>query len=282
MPAKILVSTAVLGALVVFLAANVGEFKAYATMSDANEQKLRSIVSDDHREPNNAVRDEYRHPVEVLKFFQLRDDMSAMEIWPAGGWWTEILAPYLTENGKYVAAHFPDQGDSSYYSRSLNSFKNKISDDPENYGAVTLTSLMPSAGIDEPVQKGSMDIVLTFRNLHNWMASGSEREMIQIAHNSLKRGGLLGVVEHRAASGTPQDPKAKSGYVREDFAIDLIESLGFKLIAKSEINANAKDTKDYPGGVWTLPPSYREGDVNRDKYAEIGESDRFTLLFQKQ
>ena len=251
------------------------------TMDAANETKLRSVLADSHRSERNTARDEYRHPFEVLKFFHIRDHIAVMEIWPGGGWWTEILAPFLSENGRFVAAHYPDNGGPPYYSRSLNAFKEMLSKDPKNYGKVEVVALMPSMGVSEPVEPGSMDLVLTFRNIHNWMSQGSTPEVFAVIFESLKPGGYLGVVEHRASAETPQDPKAQSGYVREDHAANLIENAGFRLIAKSEVNANPEDTKDYPGGVWTLPPSYGEGDNDRDKYSAIGESDRFTLLFQK-
>lgn len=255
---------------------------AYAeAMSPADETKLQKVLGSEHRSENNAARDIYRHPFEVLKFFRIQDDMSVMEIWPAGGWWTEVLAPFLSENGHYVAAHFPEEGGPAYFSRSRNSFKEKLAGDSDNYGKVELATLMPNMGHSEPVKPGSMDLVLTFRNLHNWMSQGFTSAMVEAMHSSLKPGGYLGVVEHRGSTSAPQDPKAKSGYVREDYAVDMIEKAGFKLIAKSEVNANPKDTKDYAGGVWTLPPSFGAGEENKDKYAAIGESDRFTLLFQK-
>ena len=251
------------------------------TMSSAEESKLGSILAGDHRNENNAARDKYRNPSEVLKFFRLKEDMAVMEIWPAGGWWTEVLAPFLSENGRYVAAHYPAEGGPAFFSRSLNSFKEKLADNPEEYGKVEIATLMPNMGESEPVAPGSMDLVVTFRNVHNWMSQGSTSEMVDVMYAALKPGGYLGVVEHRASTDQPQDPKAQSGYVREDYAIQMMENAGFKLVAKSEVNANPKDTKDYESGVWTLPPVLRKGDEDRDKYTAIGESDRFTLLFQK-
>ncbi len=254
---------------------------ASADMSAADETKLKSVIAGNQRNESNSARDQYRHPFEVLKFFGLSDDMAVMEIWPAGGWWTEILAPFLSENGNYVAAHFPAEGGPAYYSNSLNSFKEMLAGNPESYGKVEIVSLAPDAKLSGSAKSNSMDLVLTFRNIHNWMSGGSQQAMFATMFDTLKPGGYLGVVEHRASTDEPQDPKAKSGYVREDYAIGLAEDAGFKLVAKSEVNANTKDTKDYPGGVWTLPPSFRAGDEDRSKYAAIGESDRFTLLFQK-
>ncbi len=254
---------------------------ASADMSATDETKLKSVIAGDQRQESNSARDQYRHPFEVLKFFGLSDDMAVMEIWPGGGWWTEVLAPFLSENGRYVAAHFPAEGGPAYYGRSLNSFKEMLAGSPENYGKVEVISLGPDGKLSESVEPNSMDLVLTFRNIHNWMSGDSQQAMFAMMFDTVKPGGYLGVVEHRASTDEPQDPKAKSGYVREDYAINLAESAGFKLVAKSEVNANAKDTKDYAGGVWTLPPSLREGDKDRAKYSAIGESDRFTLLFQK-
>jgi len=256
----------------VFFSVSLANASNSDAISATDEAKLEKVLAGDHRGDRNAARDMYRHPLEVLKFFRLKGDMSVMEVWPGGGWWTEVLAPFLSEDGRYVAA---------YFGRSLNSFKEKLASDLKNYGKTEVVTLAPDMSQPEPVKPGSMDLVLTFRNIHNWMGQSAAPAMVDAMHTSLKPGGYLGVVEHRASTQAPQDPKAKSGYVREDYAIDLMEEAGFKLIARSEVNANLKDTKDYSGGVWTLPPSFGAGDENRDKYAAIGESDRFTLLFQK-
>jgi predicted methyltransferase len=155
-----------------------------------------------------------------------------------------------------------------------------MAQDPVSYGKVETVVLMPGK-TGTPVPPGTMDMVLTFRNLHNWMGQDQARPMLEAMYKSLKSGGYLGIEEHRGLKTVPQDPKAASGYVREDYAAQLIESVGFKLVAKSEVNANPKDTKDYPKGVWTLPPTLRDGDTDKAKYMAIGESDRFTMLFQK-
>ena len=250
-------------------------------MDAATETKLKAALAGPQRNDANKLRDTYRHPLETLKFLGLKQDMAVMEIWPSGGWWTEILAPVLAEKGRYVAAHYDPDSKTGYYARSVTNFKEKLAKDPARYGKVEVTALMPSAGKREPVEPGSMDLVLTFRNLHNWMANGSVKDMFDAMHQSLKPGGYLGVVEHRANANAEQDDKARTGYVPEDHAIKLAEASGFTLVSKSEVNANPKDTKNYPKGVWTLPPNYAEGDKDRGKYAAIGESDRFTLLFQK-
>ena len=216
---------------------------ATPTMDAATEAKLKQLLASGPRKDANKVRDPYRHPLETLKYFGLRQDMAVLEVAPGGGWWREFLEPLLAEKGKYVGAN-----------------------------------LKPGA---EPVPPGTMDMVLTFRNIHNWMGGDTAKGVFDVMYASLKPGGYLGVEEHRAPTSKEQDPKAANGYVREDYAIKLIESAGFKFVSKAEINANPKDTKDYPKGVWTLPPNFAEGDKDRAKYAAIGESDRFTMLFQK-
>jgi predicted methyltransferase len=271
----------VLGAATVVAAMSIPALAAPPSMDAATEAKLKTVLAGPQRDAANKARDQYRHPAETLKFFGLKQDMAVMEIWPGGGWWTEILAPLVSEKGKYVAAHFDPNAPVAYYAKAIAGFKDKLAKDPASYSKVELTALSADTGKLEPVKPGTMDMVLTFRNLHNWMGNDTAKPMIDAMYKSLKPGGYLGVKEHRAATTAEQDSKAKSGYVREDYAIKMFEAAGFKLVAKSEVNANAKDTKDYPGGVWTLPPSLREGEKDRAKFQAIGESDRMTLLFQK-
>jgi len=239
------------------------------SMDAATETKLKGLLAGPQRGDANKARDTSRRPLETLKFFGLKQDMTVMEIWPGGGWWSEFLAPLLAENGRYIAAQPND--------KAVASLQEKGAKDAANFGKMEVIAFSPEAS----VPAGSVDMVLTFRNLHNWMGRGAEKEMIDAMYAALKPGGYLGVKEHRAPTTAPQDPKAASGYVREDFAIQTFESSGFRLVSKSEINANPKDTKDHPKGVWTLPPNFAAGDADKDKYAAIGESDRFTLLFQK-
>jgi predicted methyltransferase len=241
--------------------------------------KLEQVLAGTQRSDQNRARDVYRHPKETLAFFGARPDMTIVEIFPGDGWYTEILAPFVRGSGKLYAAHYESDTGNNYARNSLKRYQEKLAARPDIYGEVALTALSPQK--QEVAPKGSADLVVTFRNLHNWMGAGYAREAFQGMYDALKPGGVLGVEEHRGRADQPQDPKAESGYVREDFAIALIESVGFKLSARSEINANPKDTKDYPGGVWTLPPNYREGGKDREKYAAIGESDRFTLKFIK-
>ena len=245
-----------------------------------NMAKLEAVLAGDQRSDANRARDEWRNPAETLAFFGVRDDMVVMEIWPGGGWYTEVLAPYLRDSGTYVAAGWDPNSSMRFIKNAMERYQGKLDADPDAYDQVQMGVLMPPDML-APVEPGTVDVVLTFRNIHNWMPQGSQELMVQAMYDALKPGGVLGVVEHRGIPGTEQDPRAKSGYVNEDFAIELFESGGFILEAKSEINANPADTKDHPEGVWTLPPTLRLKDEGRDKYTAIGESDRFTLKFRK-
>jgi predicted methyltransferase len=239
---------------------------------------LAAIAAGDHRTESNRARDAYRHPVETLAFFGLRRDMSVIEIWPGGsGWWTEILAPYLKERGAYFAAESTADSDEARTGRAR--LAAKLAADTDRYGNVIFVKFDPNGG--DIVPPGTVDMVLTFRNLHNWIADGTVEATLQTFYKALKPGGVLGIEGHRGRADLPHDLQLRDGYVREDHAIAIVERAGFKLVGRSEINANPKDTKDYPAGVWTLPPTYRLKDQDRARYAAIGESDRFTLKFVK-
>lgn len=251
---------------------------AMAKMDAATETALQKALAGSHRSEANKARDQYRHPLETLKFFGLNKNMKVMEVWPGAGWYTEVLAPVLKDN--YIAAHF-DPARSEGAKKQVDAFKADLEKNAALYGKPTVAVLMPQTNQMTPVPAGSIDMVLTFRNIHNWMGSDAQDAMFKSFYDALKPGGYLGVVEHRGKADQPQDPKGATGYVREDYAQGLAEKAGFKLVAKSDVNNNAKDTKDYPKGVWTLPPNYREGEVDKAKYTAIGESDRFTHLYQK-
>jgi predicted methyltransferase len=241
---------------------------------------LDAIRASPHRSAENRARDVYRHPKETLLFFGIRPDMRVVEIWPgATGWYTEILAPLLRDQGQLYTAQWDTSSD--LRRETVERFKQKLTEHPEIYSKVLVTTLASPPAVSEIAPRESVDMVLTFRNMHNWMAFGWERDAFAAMYSALKPGGVLGVVDHRGNPATPQDPKATSGYVNQDYAIRVIESVGFKLVATSEINANSKDSKDYEKGVWTLPPTYQQGDLNRERYRAIGESDRFTLKFVK-
>jgi predicted methyltransferase len=242
---------------------------------------LEQAIALPSRAEANRARDVYRHPQETLEFFGIADDMTVVEIWPGAGWYTEILAPYLRARGQYVAAHTVDGPQASEGARrGLQAYKAKLAADPELYDGVKLAAIgTPDQW--QPVAPGTADLVLTFRNVHNWLSSGTEREMFAAFFRSLKSGGVLGVVEHRAKPGTTKAESIKSGYVDQDYVVKLATEAGFKFAAWEEINANPKDSKDHPAGVWTLPPVLRLGDQDREKYLAIGESDRMTLKFIK-
>jgi predicted methyltransferase len=240
---------------------------------------LDNILAGSQRSAENSARDRYRHPKETLLFFGIRPEMKVLEVWPEPGWYTEVIAPLVRERGQYFAAVIAPDPDSKYVTGRLSDYQQKLAAKPDVYGAVEVVTL-PTDGSDV-VPAGTLDMVVTFRNIHNWMARDSAGQVFATLYRALKPGGVLGVVEHRGNAAIAQDPKAKSGYVNEDYAIRLIEGQGFRLVGESQVNANPKDTKDYEQGVWTLPPGYRLGDRDRQKYADIGESDRFTLKFEK-
>ena len=251
---------------------------APSTRQETTEDLTR-ILAGSQRSEENRARDVYRHPKQTLLFFGVRPEMSVLEVWPEPGWYSEILAPLLRDKGHYYAAVIAADPGSPYNTKRLAAYRAKLAADPQLYDKVQVVSL-PMDGSDV-VPPGSLDMVVTFRNLHNWMAEGEASQVFATLYKALKPGGVLGITEHRGNPAVPQDPRAKSGYVNEDYAIRLIEAQGFRLVAKSQVNSNPKDTKDYEQGVWTLPPSYRLGDKDRDKYAAIGESDRFTMRFVK-
>jgi predicted methyltransferase len=252
---------------------------------------LDAAIAGSHRDPANVARDPYRHPKETLEFFGVEPDMTVVEIWPSGGWWTEILAPLLRSDGEYVAAGFVTDAANAppYFATVQKALAAKLAANPALYDRAELTSI----GVPDhtsPVPNGSADVVLTFRNVHNWYAGDTAEAMFRAFFAMLRPGGVLGVEDHRAPAGTSADVMKKSGYMTEDKVIELAKGAGFELEAKSEVNANPKDTADYPDGVWTLPPSLRvcrpmaagpEQEACFAKYRAIGESDRMTLKFRK-
>lgn len=226
------------------------------------------------RTPQFVARDAVRHPVEELTFFGLKPTDTVVEIWPGGGYWTEILAPYLFGNGTYYAA-LP----AKTWENEASTFRKKVAENSGFYRKIKLTEL--DSGHTDIAPPGSADVVLTFRNLHNWMEMGTAPEMLAAFYRALKPGGVLGIEDHRGDPNKPQDPKAEDGYVRQDVAIKLAEAAGFTFDGASEINANSRDTKNWPKGVWTLPPTFELGDKDHAKYAAIGEADNFVLRFKK-
>jgi predicted methyltransferase len=242
-------------------------------------EALTAILAGDQRTPEERARDVYRHPKETLLFFGIRPEMSVLEVWPEPGYYTAIIAPLVRDKGKYTAAVVPADPASTYRTKRLQEYRDRLAARPDLYSRVVVVSFQTDGA--EVAPPGSIDMVVTFRNIHNWMSRGEAAQAFATMYRVLKPGGVLGVVEHRGNPAVAQDPQAKSGYVNEDYAVKLIESTGFRLVAKSEVNANPRDTKDYEQGVWTLPPTYRLGEKDHDKYAAIGESDRLTLRFVK-
>jgi predicted methyltransferase len=232
-----------------------------------------------HRAEKNAARDEFRHPRETLEFFGLKEGMTVVELAPGGGWYTEVLAPLLKDKGSYYAAHYSPNGQ-SYYRRSLGNYLKKLGDNGEVYDNVVVTTLDPpeSVVIAPP---GNADLVLAFRNIHSWMGAGTLADTFVAAFEALKPGGVFGVVQHRAKDGRDQERMKETGYISEDFVIAAARSVGFELAARSEINANPKDSGDYEGGVWELPPSLAGDESTRAERMAVGESDRMTLKFVK-
>ena len=252
---------------------------ASSSSGQSTADALIAILAGDQRPPEERARDAYRHPRETLLFFGIRPEMKVMEVWPEPGWYTAVIAPLVREKGKYYAAVIAEDPSSKYITHRLEEYRSRLATRPDLYDRVSVVSFPADGG--DAVPPGAVDMVLTFRNIHNWMARDQASQAFRTMFRALKPGGILGVVEHRGNPAVPQDPKAKSGYVNEDYAIRLIEEQGFRLVAKSEVNDNPRDTKDYEQGVWTLPPTYRLGAKDHDKYAAIGESDRFTLRFVK-
>ena len=242
--------------------------------------ELERLAAAPHRSAGNVARDGARHPVQVLKFFDVRPHHTVVEVLPGStGYYMEILAPYLKDKGRYIAAN-RDASAPPHYLADHRKLLARLQAEPALYASVVVTPF--NADLHEIAPPGSADFVLTFRNLHNWLERGELDGALRAFHKALKPGGILGVVDHRGRTTLTQEAQMKSGYVREDTAIALIERAGFRLVEKSEVNANARDTRDHPAGVWTLPPTYRLKDQDRAKYQAIGESDRFTLKFVKR
>ncbi len=235
---------------------------------------IAAAVKAPTRTAANIARDKYRHPAETLAFFGVKPTDTVVEVWPGAGWYTEILAPLTAARGRYYAA--------GPWERGLNAVRAMQGRDAATYGKVQLAALPATAG-QPSVPDGSADVVLTFRNVHNWRFGGEDqaRQMFAAMFRMLKPGGTLGVVEHRLPEKRDAGAEEKSGYMKPSTVIGYATAAGFRLAGRSEVNANPKDTADWAGGVWTLPPSYAQKDVDRAKYAAIGESDRMTLKFAK-
>lgn len=246
----------------------------------AERAAIQRAVALPHRAGHRA-RDAQRHPVETLSFFGLKGNMTVLELWPGNGWYTEIVAPVVADGGKLIVTSLDPNGDKPG-NRFAHELLQRFDHEAWLFGKVQVSRIDPPAQM-RVAPEGSVDLALVIRNTHDWVRDGYAPQVYAEIFRAVKPGGTLGVVAHRAKPGASVDPKAvgKSGYLPEDYVIKLVEGAGFRLEARSEINANPKDAKDYPEGVWTLPPSYRLGDKDRARYAEIGESDRMTLRFVK-
>ena len=268
--------------IVLSISALLGSGSATATeaapASTVSHEQFATLLGGNWRVPQNAARDQYRHPEQTLAFFGLRPDQTVIEITPGNGWYSELLAPLLKEKGRYVAA-VVDPSTSDYAKKSADSLKQKYAADPAHYGKVEVVAYAPQAPVFG--KPGSADTVLTFRNVHNWVDAGNEAATFKGFYDVLKPGGTLGVVDHRAKPGTTAKDNEKNGYLPTDYVIKLAQNAGFTLAGESDINANSKDTKDYPDGVWTLPPALVKGEQDKAKFLAIGESDRMTLRFIK-
>lgn len=249
-------------------------------------QTLAEAVAGDWRLPADKLRDPWRHPVESLTWWGLKPGMTVVEFWPGTGWYTDILAPFLeATDGRLYAANL--EPTDPVATQIVDAFKARLADKPKIYGKVEVTAFGPTSGLVAPA--GSADLVLFLRNLHNWMAAGIVDKAFKAAFTALKPGGVLGIEEHRAEPGQAQDALAADGYVQQAYAIQLAKEAGFILAGASEINANPKDTKDHPFGVWTLPPTRLSAPrgqpakpgFDHAKYDAIGESDRMTLKLVK-
>lgn len=248
----------------------------FLTFQNLQASTIEDAVINDERSAKNIVRDKYRHPIETLKFFQIKSNMTVIELSPGSGWYTEILSKYLYEEGKLIAAAY-NPSVSDYAKRSREAYEKKLKS-KISYNKVEVVDLFSKLSDD-----ATIDAVLTFRNIHNWIDEDTKnlRKIFEQSYSALKPGGIFGVVEHRAKPETSLEDMKKSGYVTEELTINLATEVGFILSAKSNINANIKDTKDHPAGVWSLPPTLYLKDKNREKFIEIGETDRMTLLFRK-
>jgi predicted methyltransferase len=247
-----------------------------AGVDATTDAKLRAAIASSDRPASEVERDKWRHPAETLEFFGIREDMTVVELWPGGGWYTAILAPLLAEKGKLVVTNMDPNGPSE----SAKSYAARLASKPNDFAKVDVKLINPPADISLGAD-GSADAVVTFRNFHNWVRDGIADKVLAASFRVLKAGGVFGVEEHRAKADADPSKVGDTGYVPEAMVIDLAQKAGFHLDGSSEVNANPKDTKDYPKGVWTLPPVLRLGDVDRAKYEAIGESDRMTLRFRK-
>lgn len=251
-----------------------------ACTPDVHHHENFTQISQSSRSDSHILRDPFRNPNETLNFFEIKSHHTVVEIWPGAGWYTEILAPFLKEKGKLYAAHFNQDSHIPFFRNMRSRFEEKMASDKATYEKLIPTSFEPPK-LTQVAPNDSADRVLTFRNVHNWMRNQSEQPAFNGFFKALKPGGILGVVEHRAPETFSLNKMIESGYVSESYVKALAKNAGFVFVESAEINANPKDQKNHPKGVWTLPPSLRLGEQDKEKYMAIGESDRMTLKFKK-
>ena len=271
----------VLAAVLACLLGGTALFAGCVTTSgrETTAKSLAAILAGKQRTAADRARDAFQHPEQTLLFFGIRPDTRALQVWPESGGYTKIIAPLVHAHGRYYAGVIAPEPGSRFLTARLARYRLLLASRPDLYDRVKVVTFPLNGG--DVVPPGSVNMVLSFQDLHEWMALGDAQQALDTIYRALAPGGVFGVVDNRGDPGVPQDPRAKNGYVRQDYAIRLIETAGFRLVATSEVNANPKDTKNYPAGVWALPPDYRLGSVDRAKYAAIGASDRFTLKFVK-
>lgn len=275
MPARHRLTAAIAGLFI------LSSFPAFAATDEMTLLDLQTVLASEHRSDANVARDGWRNPLETLTFFGLRKDMTVVEMWPGSGrYYTEILAPLLRDEGVYFAANFDINEKSFEALNSIKYFADKNAERPDLYDKMIVTAFSDTVPTIAP--PGSADMVLTFRNIHNFTINQYVEDFFAAMFTALKPGGVLGVVEHRGNPEVPQDPRGMNGYINQDYAIQLAEAAGFVFEEASEVNANPRDIKDYPEGVWTLPPtSHLKDTPENETYLAIGESDRMTLRFRK-
>lgn len=274
---KYLLATASIGLSVLLVSSS----NLHAQVDQAG---LASIINNKYRTDISRSRDQFRHPQETLTFFGVEPDMTVVQLWPSGGWYTDILAPYLRDQGKLVAAHYNPETEHPYapfFRSSYLAFETKVTSNPEWYGDVDIRAFEPPF-TQAVVADGSADMVLSFRNMQSWLNDGSIDFVLEQIHKMLKPGGVFGIVDSRADVYENVDPLAENGYINQQWLVQKIHEAGFQALDYSEVNANPLDTADHPNGVWSLPPYLQvpEGE-SEEKYLAIGESDRFTVKFIK-
>lgn len=247
--------------------------------------ELEAAINGPQRTPAYEARDKYRHPEKTLEFFGIRPDMRVVEVIPGGGWYTEILAPFLRDHGELIEATTPVSDPQPFARRMAERYANKLAADPAVYGRVRLEPFELPAYMHLGAPD-SADMVVTFRNMHDLIFANVHgvvtdqllQEFVRAAYRVLKPGGILGIVAHRADPGTPVGRSHMMERLPQAYVIHEVEMAGFRLAGTSEVNANPKDPRTFP--VMFLPPDSM-AKQDRAKYEAIGEADNMTLKFVK-